>query len=520
MKADRLMIAAGISLAGICCSGAYGQGKIKVIKPPAQQQSSDGNKTGTAGTPAATDKPSSSEPDKVLYERALLDLKKKRYTEERLSLQILINTYPDSEYLADAKLAVADSYYQEGGVSNLTQAIAEYKSYVVFFPFLEKAAYAQMQIGMCHFKMMEKSDRDTSESLMTEAELQTFIKTYPDSKLIPGAEQRLRDVQEIIADGQYKVARFYYLRPDYRASAARLVELTERYPLYSQSDEALWMLSDIYSLMRKYSKNEDDKNHWADLQAKVLDQLVTNYPLSARASQAKTQLKAMGMDVPQANPAAVDRMQKQVAYQKAHHSNALLAGPTSLLKSTPDFSLAARSGTPNLDPPAQSVSAKDILSPTTSGPSFNLAASTLGGGGSGDVVSPDGKVIPAEPNGDSGGAVPTPQAIISAPTTSSAPADADPPAANQPAAVVGAPGGSSIPVTAADPVATTNSSAASASGSSTDAAPSQGATTDGTPSAQTGSTTAKPATQEGSAPSTDKSTTSSSKKKKGLGKIF
>ena len=57
----------------------------------------------------------------MLYDRALADLKAGRYTEGRLALQTLINTYPDSEFLAKAKLAVADSYYKEGGTSSTTQ---------------------------------------------------------------------------------------------------------------------------------------------------------------------------------------------------------------------------------------------------------------------------------------------------------------------------------------------------------------------------------------------------------------
>src|SRR6266478_6246632 len=84
--------------------------------------------------PAATD--NSVAPDKVLYDRALVDIKKGRHEVGRLNLQTLINTYPDSEYLAKAKLAIADSYYKEGGTANLTQAIAGYKDFIVFFPFL------------------------------------------------------------------------------------------------------------------------------------------------------------------------------------------------------------------------------------------------------------------------------------------------------------------------------------------------------------------------------------------------
>src|SRR3989304_1731595 len=57
------------------------------------------------------------EPDKVLYERAMEDIQKNKHAIARLTLQTLINTYPDSEYLAKAKLAIADSYYREGGSS-------------------------------------------------------------------------------------------------------------------------------------------------------------------------------------------------------------------------------------------------------------------------------------------------------------------------------------------------------------------------------------------------------------------
>src|ERR1700692_1234993 len=105
----------------------------------------------------------SSEPDKVLFDRAVADIQHSRYIEGRLALQTLINTYPDSEYLAKAKLAVADSYSKEGGPTNLTQSVQEYNDFPTFFPFLDEAAYAQMQIGMAHYKMMEKADRDKTQ---------------------------------------------------------------------------------------------------------------------------------------------------------------------------------------------------------------------------------------------------------------------------------------------------------------------------------------------------------------------
>src|SRR5580698_10417958 len=53
-------------------------------------------------------------PDKELYEKAEDGIKHGRYEVARLQLNTLLNAYPDSEYLAKAKLAVADSYFKEG----------------------------------------------------------------------------------------------------------------------------------------------------------------------------------------------------------------------------------------------------------------------------------------------------------------------------------------------------------------------------------------------------------------------
>src|ERR1700733_10166207 len=121
----------------------------------------------------STSADNNAEPDRILYERALEDIKHGKQEVGRLNLQTLINTYPDSEFLAKAKLSIADSYYKEGGTSNLTESVAEYKDFITFFPFLDEAAYAQMQVGMAHFRMMEKADRDNSHAESAEDEFQT-----------------------------------------------------------------------------------------------------------------------------------------------------------------------------------------------------------------------------------------------------------------------------------------------------------------------------------------------------------
>src|SRR5437868_14910859 len=107
----------------------------------------------------STSADNNAEPDKLLFDRAMDDIKHGRHEVGRLNMQTLINTYPDSEYLAKAKLAIADSYYKEGGTANMTQAIQGYKDFIVFLPFLPEATYAQMQVAIAHYRQMGKPDR-------------------------------------------------------------------------------------------------------------------------------------------------------------------------------------------------------------------------------------------------------------------------------------------------------------------------------------------------------------------------
>src|SRR5207237_587671 len=188
----------------------------------------------------------SKQPDKVLFDRAMEALKKNRYDVSRVTLQTLINTYPDSEYVARAKLAIGDAWYKEGGSTGLAQAEIEYKDFITFFPDMPEAAEAQLKVANIHYRQMEKPDRDFTHAKRAEDEYRQMIQQYPDSKLVPEAKQRLREVQEVLAERELRIGRFYYLRESWPAAIARLKSLTDKYPLYSQADDALMMLGDAY----------------------------------------------------------------------------------------------------------------------------------------------------------------------------------------------------------------------------------------------------------------------------------
>src|SRR5437763_11896023 len=110
------------------------------------------------------------QPDKVLFDKAINDIEHSRFEIARLLLQNLINTYDTSEYLAKAKLAIADAWFREGGAHGRAQAEAEYKDFILFYPQMEEAAEAQEKVCEMQFNQIEKADRDAIHALRAEDE--------------------------------------------------------------------------------------------------------------------------------------------------------------------------------------------------------------------------------------------------------------------------------------------------------------------------------------------------------------
>src|SRR5260370_32886583 len=86
------------------------------------------------------------QPDKVLFDKAVADIERSRFEVARLTLNTMMNTYDTSEYLAKAKLAIADSWVREGGGHGLAQAEAEYKDFILFYPNMEESAGRQEKV--------------------------------------------------------------------------------------------------------------------------------------------------------------------------------------------------------------------------------------------------------------------------------------------------------------------------------------------------------------------------------------
>src|SRR6201992_2915805 len=301
----------------------------------------------------------SKQPDKELFDKAMIAMKKGKFDVARLDLQTLLNTYPESEYQMRAKLAVGDSWFHEGGTAALTQAEGDYKDSITFFPNTPEAAEAQMKVADIYYMQMEKPDRDPKNAQQAEQEYRNMIQQFPDSTFVPRAKQRLREVQEVLAERQYQVGSFYSTHENWAATIARLQTVTDSYPLYSHSDLALIGLGDAYAAEARYVQGLQQINPkakqelmkaYADQAAAAYSRVVTHYSMAAHVEDARERLIALNRPVPEPTK---EQLAESEAEEQSRTGITFKDRALILLKRGPVTVNAARIGDPTLVNPPQ-----------------------------------------------------------------------------------------------------------------------------------------------------------------------
>ncbi|MBI3651760.1 MAG: outer membrane protein assembly factor BamD [Acidobacteria bacterium] len=233
--------------------------------------------------------------DKELYRDAVDAIRKGAFDKGRILLNTMINTYPESPLVKIAKLSIADSFYLEGGSKNLAQAEVAYREFVEFFPDDPLADDVMIKMAEIHLRQVQSPDRDPTHAKLAERQLKETLRRYPNTDRKDLIEERMADVQEILAMHELKVARFNFeLRQAMAGTQMRTEEILNKYPNFSRFDEALWLHAQTMAIQ------EDTETASRDL-----NRLLTNYPKSEYVDDAKKMLTKFGKAVPEPDPAKV-----------------------------------------------------------------------------------------------------------------------------------------------------------------------------------------------------------------------
>ena len=184
------------------------------------------------------------EPDKFLFERGTEALTNKRWIVAREYFRQLVDSYPQSEYRADAKLGIGDTFLGEGSAESNVLAINEFREFLSFYPTNKRADYAQFKLGMAHYYQMRAPMRDQSETREAIRELQAFVDKFPTSPLAAEGRTHLREAKDRLASSDLGVGVQYFHLKWYPGAIGRLDPLVKSDPEFTNRDEAYFYLGE------------------------------------------------------------------------------------------------------------------------------------------------------------------------------------------------------------------------------------------------------------------------------------
>ena len=150
----------------------------------------------------------------------------------------LLDSYPRSQFAGDARLGIADTYYNQRGAQNALLAATEYRDYLTFFPNHPRADYAQFQIAFGHFKRRRSADRDQEDTQLAATEFEKLLELYPNSRYAEEARVHLEECRNDLATSVLLKAEFYQDHRKWcRGAIPRLEEVLANYPRFDRRAE-------------------------------------------------------------------------------------------------------------------------------------------------------------------------------------------------------------------------------------------------------------------------------------------
>ena len=185
------------------------------------------------------------EADRLLFERGTVALEEEDWQRAREYFVEIRDNYPQSQYRAETRLSIGDTYEGEGTLEAYVQALEEYQDFLSLYPTSPRAAYAQYKVGMVHFHQMRRPERDQTETMNAIEEFETFITSYPpEHELAEQVRQRLREARDRLSDHDFIVGRFYYRFENYPGAIGRFRQILDNDPAYTRRDEVYFHLAE------------------------------------------------------------------------------------------------------------------------------------------------------------------------------------------------------------------------------------------------------------------------------------
>jgi outer membrane protein assembly factor BamD len=169
--------------------------------------------------------------------------------------------------------------YSNYKLGEMSAAISAADRFIKQYPNHQSVDYAYYLKGLANFNddfgflpwlaAQDLSERDPKTLRESFAAFRDLVAKFPDSRYAADSKQRMNFLINSLASGEVHVARYYYNRGAYIASASRAQQAVLTYPNAPAIEEALWLMVSAY-----------DKLSLNDLRDDAKRVLVKNFPQS------------------------------------------------------------------------------------------------------------------------------------------------------------------------------------------------------------------------------------------------
>ena len=170
----------------------------------------------------------------TIFERAELLYSEKEYQKARDLFAFVYDSFPNDPLGHKAALRVADTYSVKNDVTSLTEARLRYRDFANRYPNDPDRDYALLMVGHTYSARKLRPDRDLSDIQQALGAYQQLVNLYPNSRYMSEAQDRMNDLNELLARHEWIVAHFYMRNKRYLGALWRLENIRETYPNYSQ----------------------------------------------------------------------------------------------------------------------------------------------------------------------------------------------------------------------------------------------------------------------------------------------
>lgn len=212
-----------------------------------------------------------------LYSEAREEMAGQHYEAAIGLFQKLEANYPFGNYALQAQMEIAYAYYKSG---DQAQALAAVERFIKLHPNHANVDYMYYLRGLISFNdqisflnflyEQDPTERDPKATREAFAAFKQLVDKFPNSKYAPDSLARMNYLIDAMAKYEVHVARYYYRRGAYLASANRAQTTVKDFAASPAIEEALFIMYRSY-----------DKLGLTDLRDDTLRVLTKNYPNTA-----------------------------------------------------------------------------------------------------------------------------------------------------------------------------------------------------------------------------------------------